>query len=258
MKNLILFGVLAAFLAVATVSAQEEEKKDTDEVQSICPVTKITGQEECLKCHVIGNFKVKETRTDDLYVYPNVFTKILHNGEERVGIFSLDGEIESIRADHMREFFDYMTKQDINRVIVDIHSPGGSLFSGLKMVGIMHEWETSKPGRIVGTRCNGFAASAAFITFVSGTKGHREASPNAELMYHQILTFSMLKISTPASSEEEARVLKHLQTNIDEYIASRGNLNKDEIDDRVRNKEFWITGKEAVKFGFADKLLGSK
>jgi ATP-dependent protease ClpP protease subunit len=32
-------------------------------------------------------------------------------------------------------------------------------------------------------------------------------------------------------------------------------MSKEEIDDRIRKKEWWMTGAEAVKLGFADGLI---
>jgi len=234
--------------------ANDEEKKEDDTFKSYCPKTLISGQDQCLKCHVPGNFQVKETNINDLYAYPNTKTKIMHTKEGRKGYFFLD-EIES---SPVQEFFTYMTKQDIDYIILDIHSPGGSYFCGMRIVGIIQDWESAKEGRIVETRCNGFAASAGFLVFVAGTKGHRFASNTTQLMWHQLYSFSMMKITTPASSEEETRVLKHLQNTADEYIESRGKLSKDEIHEKVKNKEFWITGRQALEYGFVDKLLGGK
>ena len=259
MKRIIM-GVSILFLLSSPVLAEDDQiadnikayvKEAIKESDSKCPKTTITGQDQCLKCHVVGSFAVKELNLKDLYAYPNSLTKIIHTEKERIGYFFLS-EIDS---QPIQEFFDYMTKQDINHVIIDIHSPGGSLFCGIRTVGIMSSWEARKDGRIVETRCSGFAASAGFLVFIGGTKGYRMASSHAEFMNHQLLSFSMLKISTPASSEEETRVLKHLQNNIDTYVASRGHMTKEEIDDRIKNKEHWMTGEEALKFGFVDKLL---
>jgi ATP-dependent Clp protease protease subunit len=128
----------------------------------------------------------------------------------------------------------------------------------MRIVGIIQDWESAKEGRIVETRCNGFAASAGFLVFVAGTKGYRFASQTTNIMWHELRNFSMMKISTPASSEEEARILKHLQSTADEYIESRGKLSKEDIHEKIKNKEFWITGKQALEYGFVDKLLGCK
>jgi len=36
------------------------------------------------------------------------------------------------------------------------------------------------------------------------------------------------------------------------------NLTKEEIDAKVKALEFWITGREAVEYGFADGFIGAQ
>ena len=226
--------------------SQPQEK---DEKPFRCPVSQLTDQSKCLTCHVAPSFKVKETDPDDLFKYPNYHTKIRVVDDKKVGTLFV-GEID---GKMMKDSFDYFDRHGINHIIIEIHSGGGSLFEGWRCVGLMGEAE--KQGKILETRVYGFAASAAMMVSVSGTKGHRYANSHAELMAHELYSFSMFKLDTPSSSEEATRVLRHLQDTGNSWLSSRSNLTKEEIDTKTKNREFWMTGEEAVEFGFVDHLL---
>jgi len=217
-----------------------------------CPTAKISNQEKCLTCHVAPSFKVRESDPDDLYKYPNYQTKIRTIGGKKVGtlfVSDIDGKM-------MKESLDYFDRHDISHIIIEIHSGGGSLFEGWRCVGLMGEAE--KNGKILETRVYGFAASAAMMVAVSGTKGHRFANSHAELMAHELYSFKMFSLDTPSSSEEATRVLRHLQDTGNSWLSSRSNLTKEEMDKKTKNREFWMTGAEALEYGFIDGLLNVK
>ena len=111
-------------------------------------------------------------------------------------------------------------------------------------------------GKIIETRCHGFAMSAGFLIFSSGSKGHRLVSQSAEFMWHELLTFKMFAIETPSSTEEQSRILRHLQDTGNEWLSSVSNMTKEEIDDAIHKKEYWLRGSEMVEKGFADGFLG--
>ena len=117
----------------------------------------------------------------------------------------------------------------------------------------MRGWQ--EQGNIIETRVYGYCASAGFLIFASGTKGNRFVAPQAELMWHELQTFEFFNQSTPSSKEEEARVLRHLQDTANSWLAEVSNLTKQQVDELVKYKELWITGVQAVEYGFADALL---
>lgn len=120
----------------------------------------------------------------------------------------------------------------------------------------MQDWQDS--GGVIETRVNGFAASAGFLIFVARSKGHRLVGKQSDLMWHELISFKMFDVSSPSDKEEEGRVLRHLQNIRNDWLATRGKLSKKEIDDLVHKREFWMSGKQAVDYGFADKFIGEK
>ena len=251
--GLIVFVLFGGYLlAEPRFAASEKDTKEEARTDlSRCPATTIVGEaSDCLRCHVEGNFGVKETDPDALRNYP-VFGMFVRNG---YGYYVIKDIGEQL-ADNMLKFFDYLTRHNIDKAILEIQSPGGSLFDACRVIGIMTEWEKAKVGRIIETKVNGFAASAGFLIATSGTVGHRYASKVSLLMWHQLYTFSMFKISTPSSSEDEAKILRYIQNTINNWIASRSKLTKEALAEKIEKKEFWVNGIDAVKYGFMDHLL---
>ena len=171
-------------------------------------------------------------------------------GPERKTATILITDIVSVQVE---DFFEYIRwHPEIRHVIFEVHSPGGSLFQAWRIVGLMEYWKSR--GLIIETRVHGFAASAGFVVFANGTKGHRFASKTAELMWHELLSFSMFKVDRPSDIEDEAKVLRHLQDTCSTYLAERSNLTKEEWDEKVHKKDFWINGVQAIEYGISDGL----
>jgi len=246
MKTIVILAMIVVFWATGAMA--QDKDKPPPKVQ--CPKT--TMQEDCLKCHVIGNFKVRETRPDAHLSYPNSRTKIINIGDEKKqGYFFLT----NILADEVKEFFDYLREHKIKNAVIEINSPGGGLFEGLRIVSLMTQWQAE--GNTVETRCLSFAASAGFLVFVAGDKGKRFISPEAQLMWHELWTLKMFSLETPSSTEEQSRILRHLQDTLNHWLVNRGKLSKPDLDEKIRGiKELWMSGQQAKEvFGFADGYI---
>ena len=239
MKSLIVVLIFLMFLFSSSLA--QNQKKEA----GFCPKTRMV--DECLKCHTVPSFKLKEARPDETNEYPISDMKVL-NGKGYLFLRNIDDE-------YVKKFFDYLEFKGIKHAVIEIHCPGSGLFAATRIINLMHHWESN--GRIVETRVHGFALSGGFMVFIAGTKGYRFVSQYADLMWHEINTIEMfaIKISTPSDKEEEARVLRHLQDVRNTWIAQRGKLTKQELDEKIRKREFWMTGEEAVKYGFADGFI---
>ena len=243
MKKLLIITIIILSLSLLIVDYTKSQN-NTDSGKG-CPRTKMT--DECLKCHTTPSFKLKEPPLDETQNYPTNKMRIL-NGK---GYYYMN----VIDDSDLKVFLDYLSFRKINHAVIEIHSPGGGLFAASRITNLLQHW--GKSGRIVETRVYGFALSGGFLIMIAGTPGYRFVSKYSDIMWHEIISIEMfaIKISTPSDKEEEARILRHLQDVRNRWIASKGKLSKEEIDEKVRKKEWWMTGIEAVKFGFADKFL---
>jgi ATP-dependent protease ClpP protease subunit len=228
----------------------EAAMKEGDSPASICPKTLISDNDRCFNCHTTPNFIVKEAAPNEGLRVPNGV--ILHGDTMQ---FAIDGEIQGYLGNQMMEAFDWAERHNIKHVIVELHSPGGSLLDAWRIVGIMNKFRDKFT---MSTECYGFAASAAFIIFEAGDIGRRFVSPTAEMMTHELWTVAFLKLETPSSKEAEAEVMRHLQDTIHTWMAKRCSMTKEELDERTRHVDFWMRGAEAVDMGFADGVIGSE
>ena len=248
-------------------SALKSESEDVRETEtkfpnkSYCPVRNIVSDDitDCLRCHTTPNWKIKEADIAEGMELP--FS---------VGYFEVDGVkyfkfyiseitigITNTQATSFEEFYRYALKHpEVKHVILELHSPGGSLLDTWRIVGYMDEMK--EMGYIVETRCYGFAASAAFLLFSSGSHGYRLASEQAEFMWHELMVGEFFSIKTPSKTRDEADILRHLQDTINERLAKVSNMTKKEIDDAIRKKELWLNGKDMVEKGFADGLIADR
>ena len=152
----------------------------------------------------------------------------------------------------LRDALRFFSQYDITHVTMEIYSYGGDLFAAWRIKGLIEEWIAA--GNTFDTKVLGAAVSAAAVLFAAGQE--RIAHTRAEIMYHELYTFAFFEISTPAQTEEKARVLRHLQSNISSWLASRTKLKKEEWDNLMRQREHWIYGSEAFNIGLATKLIG--
>lgn len=242
--------LLAILIIIFAASLAWAGEADRTFPVSKCPKT--TMQTDCLKCHIEGNFKVKETLPDAQLVYPFVGMRVIIEENLRAGYYLLTG----INSKEVKQFFDYLDRHDIKKAIIEIHSAGGGLFDAQRIVGLIRGWQTN--GGHVITKIYGAAFSAGFYVFTAGDV--RLVDEYADLMWHELQSFEGFGfiISTPSDKEETARVLRHLQNIRNSYLATRGKLSKEELDAKVSKREFWMSGVEALKFGFATGFINKK
>jgi len=248
-KYIVILTSIVVLFATVGFAEEDKEKKET----AICPKTKMDNG--CLDCHVAPDFKLKEQKPDAHLVYPTNF-HFLNYPENPEGSFSIGG-IGANLPDQIEEIIIYLKRHKVSKLILDVHSAGGSVFDAWKVKGLLTEFENG--GGIVETRLRGMALSAGFIIFCAGTKGHRYATPEAELMLHEIGLYKgglfYIEKVTPSSAEEEARILRHLQQTICDWLSTRGKLSSKELFEKARQREFWMNGKEAFEYGFVDILI---
>lgn len=246
MKKLlfILSVVLAVFIATGSAFAEDNggEWVEPDEVETICPKTRMSNQNYCFTCHTTPNFKVKQADPREGLQHPGWL--ILKDGKFE-GYFLL----KDMDSDRVDSFYEYLYLLGVKKATVEIFSPGGSMMQAWRIISIINQYNTIETT----TAVKGYAASAGFMIMVAGNK--RLVAPNSLLMWHELVSFKLFDISSPSDKEEQARVLRFFQDNLNSWLASKSDLTKKEIDVLIRKKEFWITGADAVRMGFADGFL---
>ena len=237
------------FCMIIGTSFGEDEKVP----MTWCPKTLISDNKMCLNCHVMSgkSFRLKEFPEDAHIKYPTN-ASIVEVGGKQEGTYEVYGEISNLVYDRLSKAFDFFLNRGINKVTIEIYSYGGDLFAAWRIKGLIENWIES--GGQIDTKVYGGAVSAAAILFAVGQE--RIAHAQAEIMFHELWTFSFFEVSTPSDTESKAKVLRHLQDNITSWLASRCDLTKEELDSLMKKKEYWLNGKEAFEIGLATKLIG--
>lgn len=131
-------------------------------------------------------------------------------------------------------------------VFLYINSPGGVVTAGLAIYDTMQYIKCP-----VSTICTGQAASMGAVLLAAGDKGKRIALPNARIMIHQP--------SGGASGQaEDIRIMA------DEILRTRKTLNgilvkhtgqPMERIEQDTDRDFFMSGEDAVEYGLVDKVI---
>jgi ATP-dependent Clp protease protease subunit len=131
-----------------------------------------------------------------------------------------------------------------------INSPGGQVHSAFALIDTMKG--SAIPVKTVGL---GMIASCGLLTFMSGTKGRRVITPNTSILSHQYSWGSVGK-----EHELFARVKEfELSTArmMDHYKKCTGLSEKKIREILLPAEDVWLSAKEAVKYGIADKIVST-
>src|SRR5260221_6255646 len=154
----------------------------------------------------------------DFIPYPTV-VETTHRGERHWDIFRrllkdrivfLGTEINDDVANIIIAQFLYLESEDPDKeIMLYINSPGGVVTSGLAIHDTMQYVRCD-----VSTTCLGMAASMAAVLLAAGTKGRRNALPNARVMIHQPMGGARGQASDIEIQAKEIRHLKDVLTEI--------------------------------------------
>lgn len=128
-----------------------------------------------------------------------------------------------------------------------INSPGGSVHAAFALIDTMKG--SAIPVKTVGL---GLIASCGVLTFMAGTKGKRVLTPNTSILSHQYSWGSSGKEHELFARVREfelstERMLAH-------YKKCTGMTEKKIREILLPPEDKWLSAKEAVKYGIADKI----
>jgi ATP-dependent Clp protease protease subunit len=141
----------------------------------------------------------------------------------------------------------YSTKNRPKALKLVINSPGGSVASCFALI------DTMKGSQIpVHTVGLGMIASCGILTFMAGEKGHRIITPNTSILSHQFSWGSWGKEHELLASVKEFDLTAARM--IDHYKKCTGLSEKKIREVLLPAEDVWLSAKEAVKYGIADKI----
>ncbi len=186
---------------------------------------------------------------------PNV-VETTHRGERGWSIFDrllkdrivfLYDEIHDMLANVMIAQFLFLESEDPDKeIMVYINSPGGVVSSGLAIHDTMQHVRCD-----VSTTCLGMAASMAAVLLAAGTKGRRNALPNARVMIHQPMGGARGQAS---DIEIQAREIRHLKDVLTDILANATGKSKDQIHKDI-DRDFYLSAAAAKEYGLIDQVM---
>ena len=128
-----------------------------------------------------------------------------------------------------------------------INSPGGDVHSAIALIDTMKG--SAIPIKTVGL---GLIASCGILTFMSGTKGKRVLTPNTSILSHQYSWGSGGKEHELFARVREFELSSERM--IEHYKKCTGLSEKKIREVLLPAQDVWLSAKEAVKYGIADKI----
>ena len=154
-----------------------------------------------------------------------------------VGYYTFNGPISST---YVHRSIEYFIKRNVKKVVIEVHSPGGSLFEVWRIISLLEEHGDKLTYE---TRTNGIAGSGGLMIFLAGDK--RLTSKHATFMWH----------NTEGILSTDDRNLFDIACN--EYIAKQTGMTAEEVMEKISTngdtiKKDWFFGaKEAISLGVA-------
>ncbi len=131
-----------------------------------------------------------------------------------------------------------------------LNTPGGLVKEGLALFDYLTILKMA--GHYLTVVALGRAASMGSILLQAGDR--RLIGPNAFVLLHEVSAGTSGKVS---EMQESLEFTARLQNKLLAILASKSKLNVKQIKSRWQKTDYWMDAEETVKYGFADRVLGT-
>ena len=164
-------------------------------------------------------------------------------------IIFLGSEINDEVANVISAQLLWLEQQSDKDITIQIASPGGNIYSGYTILDSMIYISPD-----ISTVSMGMTASMATIIASSGTKGKRFILPHTRFLIHQPLGGTKGQCS---DIQIEAKEIQTLKEELTQILADNSGQDYDVIE-RMCDRDTILTAKQAVEYGFVDKIITNK
>lgn len=167
--------------------------------------------------------------------------------EASVDLFGVIGDLgmweeSNTAADFIRELRGI--GKNVNRLNINIHSEGGSVWDGLAMYNALREFQAEKVVHV-----GALAASIASVIMLAGDK--IEVAPEATVMIHNPMGIA---VGGEKDMQDAITRLKSAKDRILNVYERRTGANREQLSS-LMDAETWFTGGDEIKAaGFADNV----
>ena len=193
-----------------------------------------------MKSHLVPMVVEQTARGERAY---DIYSRLLKSR-----IVFLSGPVDDAVADLVIAQLLFLSHEEPDSDIdLYIHSPGGSVDAGLAMYDTM---QFIKPD--VSTICLGMAASMGALLLAAGAPGKRYCLPHSRILIHQLI--GGIPMSQATDIEIHAREMLRRKREMNEILARHTGQPIEKID-RDTDRDYWMSGEEAVAYGLIDKVM---
>lgn len=160
----------------------------------------------------------------------------------------IDNVIDDSLASNVTRQLMYLASVSNEDITLVINSPGGSVTAGLAIYDTMSGISCD-----VSTVCLGMAASMGAFLLAAGTKGKRYATPNSEVMIHQVMGGAS---GQAVDVQIAARRIGRKKDNLNALLAAFTGqpLERIQVD---TDRDYFMTTQEAIEYGMIDGVKHS-
>lgn len=160
----------------------------------------------------------------------------------------IDDVITDSLASNVTKQLLYLASVSNEDITLVINSPGGSVTAGLAIYDTMSGISCD-----VSTVCLGMAASMGAFLLAAGTKGKRYATPNSEVMIHQVMGGAS---GQAVDVQIAAHRIGRMKDNLNQMLASFTGqpLERIQVD---TDRDYFMTTQEAIEYGMIDGVKNS-
>lgn len=160
----------------------------------------------------------------------------------------IDDIIDDSLASNINKQLMYLSSVNNDDITLVINSPGGSVTAGLAIYDTMCGIPCD-----VSTICLGMAASMGAFLLAAGTKGKRYATPNSEVMIHQVMGgASGQAVDVQIAAHRIGRMKDNLNVMLASFTGQP--LERIQVD---TDRDYFMTAKEAIAYGMIDGVKNS-
>jgi len=175
-------------------------------------------------------------------------TKIQETFLEQRKVF-LWGEVSDKSARDVTEKLLYLEAIDPGKDITFyVNSPGGSITAGMAIYDTMRLISSS-----VTVVVTGMAASMGSILLCGADKGKRLLYPHSRVLIHQPLISGQM-IAVAVDIHIQAQEMERLRDELNQILADASGQPLERIQ-KDTDRDFYMTAKEAIDYGLADKIV---
>lgn len=132
---------------------------------------------------------------------------------------------------------------------VIFNSPGGSIWDGMALFDVIQDIRAA--GTPVTTGTFGMAASMAGVLLQAGEQ--RWMSPQSWLLIHRA---SFGTGGATFDVEDHLELIKRIESRIIGIFVERSQLTEEELSEKWKRKDWWLTADQALELGLVDYLRG--